>query len=184
MPYLAGLEVAGDEDAWQAAGFNVHDGALRTGHLRIEIGVGDRGIKDWHLTSEPPAVEPDAHPNGTTLLDHLVIFTDDVARSVASYGELGFDVRRTREHSNGTSQTFFRAGEVILELVGPIPDVHGERFWGLAFTVEDIDATAALLAGRTGAVKDAVQPGRRIVTLHHKACGLTMPIAFMSPESH
>jgi hypothetical protein len=182
MPYVARLEVAGDADAWQDAGFTVHDGTMRTGHLRIDIGVGERGISAWDVSDEPPDIEPDAHPNGTTLLDHLVIFTDDVTRTVSTYGELGFDVRRVREHDNGTSQTFFRAGEVILELVGPIPDIGGERFWGLAFTVEDLDATAALLAGRIGEIKAAVQPKRRIATLRHKMLGLTVPVAFMSPE--
>jgi hypothetical protein len=58
--------------------------------------------------------------------------------------------------------------------------VTGERFWGLAMTVADIDACAALLGDRLGPVKDAVQPGRRIATLRHEACGLTVPIAFMS----
>ena len=43
-------------------------------------------------------------------------------------------------------QTFFRLGPVILELVGPPqPDGDGPaRFWGIAFTVADLDATAAL----------------------------------------
>jgi hypothetical protein len=47
-------------------------------------------------------------------------------------------------------------------------------------TVSDIDACAALLGDHLGPVKDAVQPGRRIATLRHEACGLTVPIAFMS----
>ena len=89
-------------------------------------------------------------------------------------------MRRVRDLGNGTTQTFFRAGEVIIELVGPIPDVDGERFWGLAFTVADLDACAALLGDALGAIKDAVQPGRQIATLRHKAVGLTVPIAFMS----
>ena len=92
-------------------------------------------------------------------------------------------MRRTRDAGNGTTQTFFRAGEVIVELVGPIPDVDGERFWGLALTVADLDACAALFGDRLGAMKDAVQAGRCIATLRHKAFGLTVPIAFMSGEA-
>jgi hypothetical protein len=181
MPHLAGLDVAGEPDDWRAAGFTVDaDGGIRTGHLRMQTGVGERGISAWDFADEPD-VEPATHPNGTTLLDHLVVFTDDPGRTTESYGELGMEPRRVRDLGNGTKQTFFTAGEVIVELVGPIPNVDGERYWGLAFTVTDIDACAALLAPAMGNIKDAVQPGRRIVTLRHKEVGLTVPIAFMSP---
>ena len=182
--YLAGLDVAGDADAWTDAGFAVDDdGGIRVGHVRMQTGVGERGIAAWHLTDEPPDVTPAVHPNGATRLDHLVVFTDDPARTTAGYARIGLDVRRTRDAGNGTTQTFFRAGEVIIELVGPIPDVDGERFWGLALTVADLDACAALFGDRLGAMKDAVQAGRCIATLRHKACGLTVPIAFMSGEA-
>ena len=43
----------------------------------------------------------------------------------------------------------------------------------------DIDATAALLEGRIGATKDAVQTGRRIATLH-AGDEISVPVAFMS----
>jgi len=183
-PYLAALDVAGDADAWQEAGFAVDDDdAIRVGHVRMHIEVGERGIGRWHLAAEPPDVEPAVHANGVTQLDHLVVFTDDPVRTTDAYAQLGLDSRRVRDVGNGTTQTFFRAGEVIIELVGPIPDVAGERFWGLALTVTDLDACAELFGDRLGPIKDAVQPGRRIATLRHKACGLTVPIAFMSSET-
>jgi hypothetical protein len=58
--------------------------------------------------------------------------------------------------------------------------MEGEQFWGLAFTVRDLDACAALLGDTLGSVKAAVQTGRRIATLRHTDVGLTVPIAFMS----
>jgi hypothetical protein len=178
---LAALEVAGDADAWRAAGFAVdNDDTVRAGHLAMRIGRGERGIGAWHL-ADAPETEPATHPNGTVLLDHLVVFTDDPDRTTKHYEALGLPFKRERAIGNGTAQRFFRAGEVIIELVGPIPDVEGERLWGLAFTVNDLDACARLLGDALGAVKDAVQPGRRIATLRHKQCGLTVPIAFMSP---
>jgi hypothetical protein len=183
MTLLAALDVAGDADAWREAGFAVNDDEMYAGHVRFAIDRGTRGIAAWHLADEPPdVVAPVPHPNGTLLLDHLVVFTGDPARTTAAYAELGLDPRRVREVGNGTAQAFFRAGEVIIELVGPIPDVATERLWGLAFSVRDLEATAQLLQDRLGAIKDAVQPGRRIATLRHEACGLTVPIAFMSPE--
>ena len=65
--------------------------------------------------------------------------------------------------------------------MGPI-DGDGERLWGLSPTVADLEACARLLGDRLGPIKEATQPGRRIATLRHGACGLTVPIAFMSPE--
>jgi hypothetical protein len=179
MTLLAAVDVAGDADAWAEAGFLVVGDRMRIGHVEFRIGVGDQGIANWTL-GDTPTVEPAEHPNGSTLLDHIVVFTDDPDRTTLGYADLGLEARRVREVGNGTTQTFFRAGEVIVELVGPIPNVTGERFWGLAMTVADIDACATLLGDRLGPVKDAVQPGRRIATLRHEACGLTVPIAFMS----
>jgi hypothetical protein len=60
--------------------------------------------------------------------------------------------------------------------------VTAERFFGLSPAVNDLDACAELLGDRLGPIKDATQPGRRIATLRHEACGLTIPIAFMSAE--
>jgi hypothetical protein len=80
-------------------------------------------------------------------------------------------------------QVFFRLGEVILELVGQ-PETAGEGkpgFFGLAITVDDLNAAAALLGDHLGAVKDAVQEGRRIATLRHRDVGMSVATAFMSP---
>jgi hypothetical protein len=176
---LVAVDVAGDAAAWQAAGFRVDGDTMRIGHVAFRIDVGDAGIPGWTL-ADAPTVEPDVHPNGSTLLDHIVVFTDDPDRTTVAYADRGLEVKRVRDTGRGTTQTFFRAGEVILELVGPIPKVTGEQLWGLAFTVADLDACAALLGAKLGRIKDAVQPGRRIVTLRHESCGLTVPIAFMS----
>lgn len=178
-PVLVAVDVAGTADAWRAAGFAVDpDGGCRLGHVRLQTGVGETGIADWTL-GDKSVVEPAEHPNGALILDHLVVFTDDPDRTVLSYAQLGLDVRRVRDLGNGKTQTFFRAGEVIIELVGPI-DGDGERPFGLSPTVADLDACAKLLGNRLGMIKDATQPGRRIATLRHEACGLTIPIAFMS----
>lgn len=183
-PVLIALDVAGDAAAWTAAGFTVDDdGGCRVGRLRMQTGVGAAGISGWTLGPEP-FVEPADHPNTTTLLDHLVVFTDDPERTTLVYADLGLEVRRVRELGNGTTQTFFRAGEVIIELVGPIEsDQPGERFFGLSPTVADIGACARFLGDRLGAIKDATQPGRKIASLRHEACGLTIPIAFISAET-
>jgi hypothetical protein len=181
VPALIGLEVAGDADAWRAAGFTVDaDGGCRVGHVRMQTGVGESGIAAWSFGDET-SVEPARHPNGALLIDHLVVFTEDSGRTVERYAELGLDPRRVREVGNGRSQTFFRAGEVVIEVVGPVAGEQGERLWGISPTVSDLDACAELLGEGLGRIKDATQPGRRIATLRHESFGLTIPIAFMSP---
>jgi hypothetical protein len=180
-PALVGLDIAGDAEAWREAGFAVDaDGACHLGHVRMQTGIGESGISSWTF-GDPATVQPAVHRNGAILLDHLVVFTDDPDRTVGTYADLGLEVRRVLELPNGNTQTFFRAGEVIIELVGPIAG-DGERLWGLSPTVADLEECARLLGDRLGRIKDATQPGRRIATLRHEACGLTVPVAFMSPE--
>ena len=60
------------------------------------------------------------------------------------------------------------AGAGVFELVGE------------SNVVTDIDATAEFFAGRTGPVKDAVQPGRRITTLRHRELGMSVRTAMIS----
>jgi hypothetical protein len=131
------------------------------------------------------------HPNGINAFDHVVAITPALDRTVAALQAAGLDLRRVREESTPAGaprQAFFRLGEVILEVV-QAPDDALERsggadgqafFWGLAFKVADIDATAATLgAERCSAPRPAVQPGRRIVTLRRSA-GLAVPVALMT----
>jgi len=178
---LTGLDVAGDADAWRAAGFAVDaDGGCRIGHVRMQTGVGESGIAGWSF-GDPATVQPATHANGSLLIDHLVVFSEDPSRTVERYAALGLEPRRVREVGNGRSQTFFRSGEVIIEVVGPIDGEQGERLWGISPTVADLDACATLLGDGLGRIKDATQPGRQIATLRHESFGLTIPVAFMSP---
>jgi hypothetical protein len=114
-----------------------------------------------------------------------VLITPDQQRTVAALETAGLRARRTRETDTYGApflQTFFRAGEVIVELIGPEePSGAGDAgFFGLAHTVDDLDATKALLGDGLGEIKDAVQPGRRIVTLRHKDFDVSVATAFMS----
>lgn len=71
---------------------------------------------------------------------------------------------------------FFRLGEVIVEVVGsPTTAAEGRSsLWGITYVVSDIDATVAFLGEHTTPAKDAVQPGRRITTLHHRAFDMSV----------
>jgi hypothetical protein len=67
--------------------------------------------------------------------------------------------------------------QVVAERGGPD---RPARLWGLALLAPDLDATVTALAEHVGAVRDAVQPGRRIATLKRSA-RLAVPVALMSP---
>jgi len=210
-PTIDSLVIADPPETWIAAGFTVDDdGSCRVGSVRLRLAGPDAGnrIVSWALrdiprattsidglpteasSAEPPPEEPPVHDNGVAMIDHLVILSPDVDRTIAALGAVGVELRATRQvdreqYGFDARQTFFRLGEVILELIGPDEpmDDAAERpagFFGLAYTVQDLDATAALLADHIGRVKDAVQPGRMITTLRHKDLGMSVATAFMS----
>jgi hypothetical protein len=195
---LVALAVADEPAAWQDAGFAVDDaGRCWLGDVSVTLTPGTgKGITGWSVegidrpvdglpTIDLPPPEPveaaALHPNGTTAVDHVVVTTPDLDRTVAALEATGLEARRTRD-AGRIRQVFFRLGDPVLEVVGP-PEPAGDgpaRFFGLALTVADLDATAAALGDTLGEVKDAVQPGRRIATLRRSA-GCTTALAFMSP---
>ena len=192
MPSIDTLEIADEAGAWRAAGFHVENGECRVSRVTLRLtgkGAG-RGIVDWTLGDEPSGDAAGSHPNGVVQVDHVVMLTPDLDRTVADLEEQGFDLRRRREGSTpggSTRQAFFRAGEPILEVVlapegsSVARDPDGPaRLWGLAFGVDDLERTARALGDLLGMPRDAVQPGRRIATLRGEA-GLGPAIAFMSP---
>jgi hypothetical protein len=206
---LASLIVADDPTAWSAIGFHVADDVTVVGRVELRFAPGSgRGITSWNLTSlelppqtstldglatsslsagaeEVEAPPEAAHPNGVTSIDHVVVSTPDHARTLAALESAGLPLLRTRSsetYGNPMVQGFFRLGPVILEVVGP-PEPLGDgpaRWFGLAFNVADLDATAAYLGPRLHRAKDAVQEGRRIATLD-RVSGVGTRLAFMSP---
>ncbi|MCZ8377809.1 glyoxalase [Mycobacterium sp. CPCC 205372] len=200
------FEVADPADAWTRAGFTVESGVCRVGGVGIRL-VGRNagtGIAGWSLRGLPPrasdhdldgvpttwtddvaAAAPAEHPNGVVAIDHVVLLSPDLRRTVAALAAVGVEPRRERDAELGgrpIRQIFFRFGEVIVEVVGS-PDMTDEgpsTLWGITYVVADIDATAAFFGERTGPVKDAVQPGRRITTLRHRDLGMSVRTAMMS----
>lgn len=148
--------------------------------------VGIDELDGLSLLEAGPTADPTAdpaHPNGVVSIDHIVAMTPNPDRTQIAFEAQGLEARRVRrfETKDGPRrQTFFWLGDVICEVVGP-DDGEGEgeaRWWGLALTVRDIDATATWLGDQAGTVKPAVQPGRRVTTL--KSDDATTPILFIS----
>jgi hypothetical protein len=193
VPTLEELEIADEPADWRALGFDVEDGACQVSSVRLRlVGKGPRrGILGWKLGAvEPAATAARPQPNGVARIDHVVLLSPDLDRTVEELRSDGFELRRIREGETpgGSSrQAFFRLGEPILEVV-QAPDGTSvarnpegpARLWGIAFLVEDLDATGSALGELLGSPRNAVQPGRKIATLRPEA-GLGPAIAFMTP---
>jgi hypothetical protein len=202
---VVGIDVADPPDAWRGAGFVVDGDHTQVGGIVIHLVGREHGtrIRSWtwqgldasgdldglatHAGDSPSTPPPD-HPNGAVVLDHVVVVTPRLDRSIAAFEARGLGVRRVRhtdQYGPAFRQVFFRGGETIVEMIGPdeppADDDRAAHFYGLAFTVTDLDAAARLLGDGIGRVKDAVQPGRRIATLRHEQLDISVPIAFMTP---
>ena len=127
-------------------------------------------------------------PTAIYEIDHVVV-TDARHARARSRTSQGRGVPALRERETDTYgapmvQDVLRLGQPILELIGP-KDPQGDkpaRFFGLAFTSEDLELTAKVIGDALHPSKDAVQPGRRIATLD-KAAGSTIGFAIMSPDT-
>jgi hypothetical protein len=177
------ITVPDEPGAWERLGFAVgEDGTFALGGVRIRTGADAFELGIEGLAAERPdglAIVPAVggdpgaatHPNGASVVDHVVAFTDDRARTVAALEAAGLDLRRTRD--TPAPMAFLRAGSLILEVVA-----SGARgLWGFVVVVPDVDGLGELV----GTPRDAVQPGRRIVTVRREA-GLGVALAFMTPR--
>lgn len=203
------LTVADEPRAWRDCGFEVVGDVCAVGEVRLRFASepGRRGLTGWSLRgvdsteldglptsrsdAEPPRQAP-THPNGVTLLDHVVAISSDLDRTVSALAAAGLDLRRIREDptpAGAPRQAFFRLGATILEVVQEpaeaIERAGGDRpafFWGLAFTAPDLEKTVAFLGERVSKIRPAVQPGRQIATLHRNA-GLAVPVALITESA-
>ena len=188
VPVARQIALPGDPGMWERLGFvpgaPVGEVRMEPGAERLELGIEgllhDRpdGLE---LVAVPPApVEPGTHPNGATVVDHVVALTDDMERTLAALEEAGLEVRRMKVPPEApVRQAFINLRTLILEVV----EVEGDAaaLWGVTVVVADIDAVGRDLGSLLEPPRDAVQAGRRIATVGQDA-NLPTPLAFMTPR--
>lgn len=200
---LVGLTIGDRPEAWRSLGFEVDDDRFTVGGVTVHL-VGDdgpRGLLAWSLD---PVIEhevdglahrpvltaapPRSHRNGVTGIDHVVVGTPDVARTLQALAEVDLQPRRVVEGLRGGDRAyaFLVLGTCVLEVIGPGEHDPGRTprpaaFVGLALVAEDL-ATVASLDGVAGQPGDAIQPDRRIVTLRTQRWGVSVPVAVLTPR--
>lgn len=197
-PTIAALRIAADPAAWRAFGVPLDEaGRVTVGGVTLEVAAtaGETGLTGWGwrglpagadldgiaLTGDVPGPEPRPGPLALEAVDHVVVATGDLERTVAAFDHAGLDRRRMRD-AGAMRQAFYLAGPALVEVVSPAEaDGAPARLWGVTFVSRDIDAAAAADGPLLGAIRDAVQPGRRIVTVRREA-GLGVPVALMTPR--
>lgn len=174
MGRLTRLELPGDSEVWETLGFALTEGSFRVGAVELTSGASRPGWAFEELSADPqglrvptfeaaaPDGTPPDHPNRVREIDHVVYLARDLDEAIAAIGKvLGLGVpRRARPRgTEGPEMAFFRAGEVILEVVeGGAP-----ALWGVAFATPDLGATVEAVRAAGGPVSDprpAVQGGR------------------------
>jgi hypothetical protein len=171
--------VLGDApEAWERLGFAPVDGIVALGAERLHLtgcGGGILEVTAPGVQAKDPgglplrkeslrAAQAAEHPNGASAVDHVVVLTGSLDRTVGALQAAGLDLRRT-----APPMAFLRLGSYILEVVERGGDPA--RFWGLVVVVPDPGAVPG-----AGPARDAVQPGRRIATVR----GLGTELALMS----
>ena len=207
---LERLVIGDDPDAWRAAGFTVHGTLMRFGKVEVDLvgSRGPRGVLAWKLrhvdtdidglttaseqdaalVSRPEsAPSVDEHTNAVFGIDHVVIQTGDVDRTVSAFAALGIDERRSTISDTGAGQrrqSFLWAGRVILEVIGPVHDTMASAasIWGLAMVSSNLQTTCHVFEENLSTPRDAVQPGRKIATVRTDDLDISVPLAILSPH--
>jgi hypothetical protein len=136
----------------------------------------------WEPSSPTFEVHTMEVPNAVLVpdfsVDHVVLLVPDLDSAITRFDRIEL-MPRLRMKVGGRPAAFFRAGPVIEVIESP---VRQASIYGIALTAEEpLEALALKWKARglaLGNVKDAIQPGRRIMTVRDLDAGL----AVMTPD--
>jgi hypothetical protein len=138
------------------------------------------GDPKWAWAPSAPAFpihtmeDPEATDVADFTIDHVVLLVPDLDVAIGSFDRIGL-MPRLKMQVGGRPAAFFRGGPVIEVIESP---VRQASIYGLAVTFEHSLESLALswkakgLA--VGTVKDAIQRGRRIMTVHDLDAGIAV----------
>lgn len=142
------------------------------------------GPPAWNWDPSPPElpIEHCAPARGTSAegwdLDHVVLLVPELETAITALEAIG-ERPRLRMPVDGRPAAFFRVGPVLEVIESP---VRQPSLYGLALTADEPLETIALRWRSLGRdvtdPRDAIQPGRRIMTVRATEAGL----AVMSPD--
>ncbi|WAC55449.1 VOC family protein [Gordonia sp. SL306] len=154
---------------------------------RVSFGVADRVAAERLLDrrglsrDEPVAVTDDvglveAGDGELEAIDHLVFTAHSRDHALAVFGAcLDLDFRLDREIGDGARQLFFRAADLVVEVVtdsAPAGDPQPCALWGVAWRSRDAAVTHRRLADLgvpTSEVRTGRKPGTRLFTVRDRA---------------
>lgn len=162
------------------------------GHVRLDrarTGGFQMFLRQAIDVRPSPAVADQA----VTQLDHVVVWTANVDRALATYGaKLGLDLRLDRENTRfNARQLFFKVGGTVIEIgakIGADPTDEPDRSGGLAWRVADPDAAQARMAAAgfdVSEVRAGRKPGTKVFTVRNAPPGATLggvPTLMLSAE--
>ena len=151
----------------------------------VTFTTGDPG---WSWTDAAPDLAIttfDATPGAEVesfVVDHVVLLVPDLADTVGSFSQVGLEPR-LRMDVRGRPAAFFRAGPVIEVIESP---VRQASIYGIALSTE-LSLESMSLEWRSrglsvGEIKPAIQPGRRIMTVHALDAGFALMSSDRSVE--
>ncbi len=113
-------------------------------------------------------------------LDHVVVTTSDPEGAIALYRDrLGLRLALDRRfEQRGVRLLFFRIGGVTVEIAAGLAAPatgEGDRLWGVAHRVADVEAARRRLADQGFDVSDVRagnKPGTRVCTVRSRTCGV------------
>jgi hypothetical protein len=142
------------------------------------------GDPKWAWTPEAPAFEvhtmdvPHATEMPGFVIDHVVLLVPDIHMAISRFDSIGLEPR-LKMRVRGRPAAFFGGDPVIEVIESP---VRQASIYGIAVAAEDSLESLALAwkakGLSVGDVRNAIQPTRRIMTVHDLDAGF----AAMSPD--